>query len=210
MDSYLHRAKIAAMDLMTSDADKIQLNKSQCTYLCEIINKAFELNDRATALSPQKDSESHREENSHDTNHPSPDNQLAIVPGNPGKENPETHDNPDSAEWRELCFAIEHAQVLVRRCCNENVLEAAILQTDLTEEILTLVSFFSKGDIVDCKTKLEGEYKGDEEALKKRLEEKKQELKEQEQGVLAAYLLERLYNITPHHGERRPTRSNKW
>ena len=212
-----------AMDLMTSDADKMtsdQLHKSQCTYLCEIIKNAFEINAKATALSKQEDSGLHRERNSDDTNHPSPDRQLD--PGNPGEETLEPHDNKKSAEWRELCFAIEHAQVLVRRCCNENVLEAAIMQTDLTEEISTLVSFFFEADVVassDYKTKLENKCKEDNHALKEVLKAKEQELKE---GVLAAYLLERFYDVNSssgvsstssvnaEKGNHRPTRSNKW
>ena len=220
---YFERAK-EAMGQMASDADtkKIRLNKSQCTYLCKIIKKAFEMNDKATAFSPQEDFGSHGEEDSDDTGNTSPDRQL-FNPGNPGDETFERHDNNNSAEWRELCFAIEHAQVLVRRCCNENVLEAAILQTDLTEEISTLVSFFSKRDIVessDCKTELEDKCKEDKCALQKLLEARKQELQEQEQGVLAAYLLERFYQDTSRPGElipvnaktghRHPTRSNNW
>ena len=204
------------MDLMTLDA--VKLNKSQCKYLCEIIKKAFDINDRATASSPQEESETHREENSRETIHPFPDNQLAIVSnlGNPGEKNPKPHDKENSDEWRELCFAIEHAQVLVRRCCNENVLEAAILQTDLTEEISTLVAFFSKGDIGDGKTQLDDEREEDERELEKLLKEK-QKLKEQEQGVLAAYLLERFYpgsgessSVNAGKDNHRPTQSNKW
>jgi hypothetical protein len=42
---------------------------------------------------------------------------------------------------------------------------------------------------------LDVECKGDKCVLQNLLEAKKQELKEQEQGVLAAYLLERFYNI---------------
>jgi hypothetical protein len=69
---------------------------------------------------------------------------------------------------------------------------------------------------------LDVECKGDKCALQNLSEAKKQELKEQEQGVLAAYLLERFYNIKSRPGEsssnsvnaeksnHHPTQSNKW
>ena len=59
---------------------------------------------------------------------------------------PAVSSQDDQVNLRELCFAIERAEALTS--CSKNLLEGALLQTDLSEEISTLVSFFSKRDTV--------------------------------------------------------------
>ena len=110
---------------------------------------------------------------------------------------------------RELCFAIERAEVLVS--CSKNLLQGALLQTDLTEEISTLVSFFSKCGTVESFNKgLNDSLQRDQVELRKRLEAKTKAPKGQD-GDLAAYLLERLYqDDSKCRDPKIPSRENHW
>ena len=115
----------------------------------------------------------------------------------------------DQVNVRELCFAIERAEVLVS--CSKNLLQGALLQTDLTEEISTLVSFFLKRGFVESSNKgLNDSLQRDQVELRRRLEAKTKASKGQE-GDLAAYLLERLYQDNSKRRDPKiPSRENHW
>ena len=115
----------------------------------------------------------------------------------------------DQVSLRELCFAIERAEVLMS--CSTNLLQGALLQTDLTEEISTLVSFFSKRDTVKSFDKeLDDKMQLDLIELRKKLEARTKASKGQERD-LAAYLLGRLYRGDNNCCDPKiPSKENHW
>ena len=122
---------------------------------------------------------------------------------------PAVSSQDDQVNLRELCFAVERAEVLMSS--SKNLLQGALLQTDLTEEISTLVSFFLKRDTVKSFDKdLDDKLQHDLIELRKKLEARTKASKGQE-GDLAAYLLGRLYEGDSNCCDPKiPSKENHW